>query len=64
VRVLHDADLQARGRATAAGLADELEVSVATARRDLEALSAAVIPSTRSRDAAAAGRCRAGPGPT
>jgi hypothetical protein len=44
VRVLHDADLQARGRATAAGLADELEVSVATARRDLEALSAAVNP--------------------
>ncbi|MDT7707395.1 MAG: hypothetical protein QOG20_3002 [Pseudonocardiales bacterium] len=33
-----------RGAATAAGLADELEVSVATARRDLEALSAAVIP--------------------
>ncbi|WP_323373423.1 helix-turn-helix transcriptional regulator [Plantactinospora alkalitolerans] len=36
--------LQARGRVTAAGLADELEVSVATARRDLEALSTAGIP--------------------
>src|SRR5260370_15940493 len=35
---------QARGRVTAAELADELEVSVATARRDLEALSAAGIP--------------------
>jgi predicted DNA-binding transcriptional regulator YafY len=36
--------MQARGRVTAALLADELEVSVATARRDLEALSAAGIP--------------------
>lgn len=36
--------LQARGLATAAELAGELEVSVATARRDLEALSAAGIP--------------------
>jgi predicted DNA-binding transcriptional regulator YafY len=36
--------LQARGRVTAAELADELEVSVATARRDLGALSAAGIP--------------------
>ncbi|MCW2876173.1 MAG: putative HTH-type transcriptional regulator yobV [Sphaerisporangium sp.] len=36
--------MQARGRVTAAKLADELEVSVATARRDLEALSAAGIP--------------------
>ncbi|MCZ2848871.1 helix-turn-helix transcriptional regulator [Modestobacter sp. VKM Ac-2978] len=36
--------LQARGRVTAAQLAAELEVSVATARRDLEALSAAGIP--------------------
>jgi predicted DNA-binding transcriptional regulator YafY len=36
--------MQARGQVTAAKLADELEVSVATARRDLEALSAAGIP--------------------
>ena len=36
--------LQAKGRVTAAELAVELEVSVATARRDLEALSAAGIP--------------------
>ena len=35
---------QARGRVTAAELAGELEVSIATARRDLEALSAAGIP--------------------
>jgi len=36
--------MQARGRVTAAELAGELETSVATARRDLEALSAAGIP--------------------
>jgi len=36
--------LQARGRVTAAQLAAELEVSVATARRDLESLSTAGIP--------------------
>jgi predicted DNA-binding transcriptional regulator YafY len=36
--------MQSRGRVTAAELAHELEVSVATARRDLEALSAAGIP--------------------
>ncbi|MFD4442585.1 helix-turn-helix transcriptional regulator [Nocardia sp. NPDC058519] len=36
--------MQARGRVTAAEVASELEVSVATARRDLEALSAAGIP--------------------
>ncbi len=36
--------MQARGRVTAAVLAGELEVSVPTTRRDLEALSAAAIP--------------------
>jgi predicted DNA-binding transcriptional regulator YafY len=36
--------MQARGRVTAAELSRELEISVATARRDLEALSAAGIP--------------------
>lgn len=36
--------LQARGRVTAQELAHELEVSVSTARRDLEALSSAGIP--------------------
>ena len=36
--------MQTRGRVTAAELAEELEVSVATARRDLEALSTAGIP--------------------
>ena len=36
--------LQARGQLRAADLARELEVSVATARRDLEALSSAGIP--------------------
>jgi predicted DNA-binding transcriptional regulator YafY len=36
--------MQARSRVSAAELADELEVSVATARRDLEALSTAGIP--------------------
>ncbi|HEY8590590.1 MAG TPA: WYL domain-containing protein [Naasia sp.] len=36
--------MQARGRVTAGELAAELEISVATARRDLEALSAAGIP--------------------
>lgn len=36
--------MQSRGRVTAAELAAELEVSVATARRDLEALSAAGVP--------------------
>ncbi|MFI6294603.1 helix-turn-helix transcriptional regulator [Nonomuraea sp. NPDC050790] len=36
--------LQSRGRVTAAELAAELEISVATARRDLESLSAAGIP--------------------
>ncbi|MDR6593835.1 putative DNA-binding transcriptional regulator YafY [Saccharothrix longispora] len=36
--------MQVRGRVTAAELAAELEVSVATARRDLEALSSAGVP--------------------
>lgn len=36
--------MQARGRVTAAELAGELEVSVATARRDLAALSTAGVP--------------------
>ncbi len=36
--------LQARGRVTAPEVADELEVSVRTARRDLEALAVAGIP--------------------
>ncbi|OXM60290.1 helix-turn-helix transcriptional regulator [Amycolatopsis vastitatis] len=36
--------MQSRGRVTAGELAQELEVSVATARRDLEALSAAGVP--------------------
>ncbi|CRK53390.1 putative transcriptional regulator, DeoR family protein [Rhodococcus sp. RD6.2] len=36
--------MQSRGRVTAAEVAVELEVSLATARRDLEALSAAGIP--------------------
>ena len=36
--------MQSRGRVTAAEVAAELEVSVATARRDLEALSAAGVP--------------------
>ncbi len=36
--------MQTRGRVTAAELAEELEISVATARRDLEALSASGVP--------------------
>src|SRR5580693_6751940 len=36
--------LQSRGRVTAQEVADELEVSIRTARRDLEALSIAGIP--------------------
>ena len=52
--------MQARGRVTAAELADELEVSVATARRDLEAVTSKpcpprAFPSIRSQDAAVDG---------
>lgn len=36
--------IQSQGRVTAAQVAEELEISVATARRDLEALSAAGVP--------------------
>src|SRR6202022_1846950 len=36
--------LQAKGRGTARGLAEELEVSVKTARRDLEALASSGLP--------------------
>ena len=36
--------LQRRGKVTAAELADELEISVKTARRDLEALAVSGIP--------------------
>ncbi len=36
--------MQTRGRVTAAEVAEELEISVATARRDLEALSMAGVP--------------------
>src|SRR6185295_1212996 len=36
--------MQSRGRVTAAELAAELEVSIATARRDLEALATAGVP--------------------
>jgi predicted DNA-binding transcriptional regulator YafY len=46
---------------TAQEVADELEVSTSTARRDLEALSIAGIPSTPSRAATAAGRWSAAP---
>ena len=47
--------MQTRGRVTAAELAEELEMSVATARRDLEALSAAASRSIRRRAAVVAG---------
>ena len=55
--------LQARGRVTAAQLAEELEVSVATARRDLEALSAAGIPVYPQAGRVAAGSCSVAPAP-
>ena len=56
--------MQARGRVTAAELATELEVSVATARRDLEALSAAGIPVYPRPAATVAGNCWAARAPT
>lgn len=48
--------MQARGRVTAAEVAAELEVSVATVRRDFEALSAAGVPVYPRLDAGAVGR--------
>ena len=56
--------LQQRGRVTAHEVAEELEISERTARRDLEALSLAGIPSTRSRVGEVAGGWSAVPGPT
>src|SRR5690625_2743112 len=41
--------MQARGKVTAAELAAELEVSVATTRRDLDALSIAGVPDYAAR---------------
>jgi predicted DNA-binding transcriptional regulator YafY len=55
--------LQARSRLTASELAAELEISLRTVRRDLEALSIAGCRSTPSPAGAAAGRWWAGPGP-
>ena len=55
--------LQARGRVTAAELADELEVSERTARRDLEALAMAGIPVYSRPGGVAAGRSWAGRAP-
>ena len=40
--------LQTRGRMTAAEVATELEISVKTARRDLEALAQAGVPVDRA----------------
>jgi predicted DNA-binding transcriptional regulator YafY len=56
--------LQSRGQVTAASLAEELEVSVATARRDLEALSTAGVPVYPDPAAAAAGPSSAAPART
>ena len=54
--------LQARGRATAAELAEELEISERTARRDLESLAIAGIPVYSSLDSLARGGILAAPG--
>ena len=56
--------LQAQGRVTAAELADELEVSVKTARRDLEALAIAGIPVYSQAGKGGGWRCSAAPAPT
>ncbi len=55
--------LQARGRVTVREVAEELEVSERTARRDLEALTTAGVPSTRSAAGAADGAWSAAPAP-
>jgi predicted DNA-binding transcriptional regulator YafY len=49
--------LQARGRVTAARLAEEFEVSVRTIYRDMDDLSAAGVPVFADRDRPAASNC-------
>jgi predicted DNA-binding transcriptional regulator YafY len=56
--------LQARGQLTARELADELEVSLATARRDLGALSTAGVPVYAQPGRGGGWTCSAAPGPT